>query len=113
MRLDLLQCLQVMIGGGDALAPYARQRCVRHSGAFRAQPTAHRVINADPTRSRVSLPFFYEPAFEAVVAPLRELQGLAGSGSRAGSLAPVRYGSHLESKVLSNFELEADVAAAV
>ncbi len=31
------------------------------------EPTAHRVINADPSRSRVSIPFFYEPAFEAQV----------------------------------------------
>ena len=77
------------------------------------QPTAHRVINADPARARVSLPFFYEPAFEAVVAPLPELAHLAGSGLRGQGLAPVRYGSHLESKVLSNFELEPDVAAAV
>lgn len=31
------------------------------------EPTPHRVINADPSRSRVSIPFFYEPAFEAEV----------------------------------------------
>jgi isopenicillin N synthase-like dioxygenase len=31
------------------------------------EPTPHRVINADPSRSRVSIPFFYEPAFEAQV----------------------------------------------
>ena len=76
------------------------------------QPTAHRVINADPSRSRVSLPFFYEPAFEAVVAPLPQLAG-ASPGGAARGLKPVRYGRHLESKVLSNFELEPDVAAAV
>jgi isopenicillin N synthase-like dioxygenase len=37
------------------------------------EPTAHRVINSDPTTSRVSIPFFYEPCFEAVVEPLPEL----------------------------------------
>ena len=47
------------------------------------------------------------------MAPLPELAHLAGAGARGQGLAPVRYGSHLESKVLSNFELEPDVAAAV
>ena len=59
------------------------------------QPTVHRVINADPSRSRVSLPFFYEPAFEAVIAPLT---GLC-SASNPPKIPAVRYGSHLESKV--------------
>ena len=68
------------------------------NGAYR--PTPHRVINAHPERSRVSTAFFYEPCFEAVVAPLPEL--LAG---RPAAFPPVRYGSHLESKVLRNFEL--------
>ena len=62
--------------------------------AYALQPTVHRVINADPSKSRVSLPFFYEPAFEAVVAPL---PGLC-SPSRP-RVPAVRYGSHLESKV--------------
>ena len=60
------------------------------------QPTVHRVINADPSKSRVSLPFFYEPAFEAVVAPL----GGLCPPSNPPRVPPVRYGSHLESKVL-------------
>lgn len=30
-------------------------------------PTAHRVINADPEQDRVSIPFFYEPSFDAEV----------------------------------------------
>ena len=34
------------------------------------QSTPHRVLNADPTRSRVSIPFFYEPAFDAQVGPV-------------------------------------------
>ena len=37
------------------------------------QPTMHRVINADPTQSRVSLPFFYEPGYDALVEPPMEL----------------------------------------
>jgi isopenicillin N synthase-like dioxygenase len=74
-------------------------------------PTLHRVLNTDPARSRVSIPFFYEPAFEATIAPLPQLVAAAASGAAAGGAGPaarfpsVRYGSHLESKVLSNFEL--------
>jgi hypothetical protein len=98
------------------------------------EPTPHRVINLNPTRSRVSVPFFYEPCFEAVVEPAVEIlmeKGVrmvaddeAGQGgsirsrsmraddSKAsgvdgggGGLRAIRYGSHLESKVLTNFEL--------
>ena len=73
------------------------------------QPTPHRVINADLTASRVSVPFFYEPAFEAVVKPLPQLC----TPSRPASSAPIRYGTHLENKVLQNFELDTEEAAAV
>ena len=66
-----------------------------------------RVINADPKASRVSVPFFYEPAFEAVVAPLPQLC----TPSRPPCALPMRYGTHLESKVLNNFELDAAEAA--
>lgn len=68
----------------------------------RYTPTAHRVINTDPTRSRVSIPFFYEPAYEAVVAPVPQLSAQAPLRE---ALRATRYGSHLESKVLNNFEL--------
>ena len=37
------------------------------------KPTPHRVINADPSQSRVSIPFFYEPCYEAQVEPPTEL----------------------------------------
>lgn len=67
------------------------------------QPTPHRVINADPYRSRVSIPFFYEPCYEAVVEPPAEL--VNKTGKRLEQHKPVRYGSHLEGKVLNNFEL--------
>ena len=39
------------------------------------QSTPHRVINLDRTKSRVSVPFFYEPDFEATVQPIEELHG--------------------------------------
>jgi isopenicillin N synthase-like dioxygenase len=71
-------------------------------------PTPHRVINADPTRSRVSLPFFYESAFEARVAAI---PSLLPPGSQP-AYQPVKYGSHLLSKVLNNFELHPSGTAA-
>eukprot|EP00891_Asterochloris_glomerata_P003840 jgi/Astpho2/3840/e_gw1.00062.83.1_t len=66
------------------------------------QPTMHRVINADPTQSRVSLPFFYEPCYDALVEPPMELLQRLRMQPREQS---VLYGRHLESKVLRNFEL--------
>lgn len=65
-------------------------------------PTLHRVINPHPTKSRVSIPFFFEPGFDTLVQPVA---GLAGSQPGLGMLAPVNYGKHLERKVYSNFEL--------
>lgn len=64
-------------------------------------PTLHRVLNADPSRSRVSMPYFYEPGFDTVVAPQLGLRG----SSLPAVLPAKHYGSHLESKVFSNFEL--------
>ncbi|KAK9863028.1 hypothetical protein WJX84_009657 [Apatococcus fuscideae] len=65
------------------------------------QPTVHRVLNTDPSRSRVSIPFFYEPAYEAIVEPLPQLC----SAQHPAQHAAIRYGDHLEGKVLNNFEL--------
>lgn len=76
------------------------------NGAY--TPTLHRVVNADPSRSRVSVPFFYETAFDAEVAPI---PALLRNGERP-LYSPVCYGRHLESKVLSNFELEPQAVAA-
>ena len=50
---------------GDMLRVYS-------NGAY--QSTPHRVINSDPSRSRVSIPFFYEPAFDAQARILPPLQ---------------------------------------
>ena len=66
-------------------------------------PTAHRVINSDPTKSRVSIPFFYETAFDSVVQPIKQL---VNQQQRHPGFEPVRYGEHLLGKVLNNFELE-------
>eukprot|EP00892_Ulva_mutabilis_P006008 jgi/Ulvmu1/377/UM001_0384.1 len=67
----------------------------------RYTPTLHRVVNADRTRSRISIPFFHEPAFGTVVEPA---VGLDEPG-RGPLFEPKEYGAHLESKVFSNFEL--------
>eukprot|EP00882_Tetradesmus_deserticola_P004245 GHRQ01004484.1.p1 GENE.GHRQ01004484.1~~GHRQ01004484.1.p1 ORF type:complete len:303 (+),score=107.64 GHRQ01004484.1:1619-2527(+) len=68
------------------------------NGAYKA--TMHRVLNTARDSSRVSAPFFYEPYFEAVVAPAPQL-----CRGQPPLFQPIRYGSHLESKVLSNFDL--------
>jgi isopenicillin N synthase-like dioxygenase len=75
-------------------------------------PALHRVLNTD---RKPLIPFFSEPAFEATIAPLPAPAELlaaaacgaaAGGGARAAARFPsVRYSSHLESKMLSNFEL--------
>ena len=99
-------------------------------GAYRS--TLHRVVNDDPEATRLSIPFFFEPNFHSVIKPLPSLvarRGAAGAGaastpsfsvfSGAGDArvesvdaavfeSGVVYGSHLESKVLNNFELNRD-----
>ena len=51
------------------------------------QPTLHRVVlHAHPTASRVSTPFFYEPNFEALVAPAPALCGGRWGGPAGGPL---------------------------
>lgn len=41
------------------------------NGLYR--PTLHRVLNTAASTPRVSVPFFYEPCFEATVQPLPQL----------------------------------------
>ena len=65
-------------------------------------PTIHRVVNADPTKSRISIPFFYECAFEAKVSPIPQLLEVG----REPTEQPIRYGTHLVNKVLKNFNFE-------
>ena len=61
----------------------------------------HRVVNAHPSKSRVSVPFFYEPSFETVVSPLEQL-----CEASAPRVPAIRYGTHLESRVFTNFASE-------
>ncbi|CAM6094241.1 unnamed protein product [Calypogeia fissa] len=63
------------------------------------QPTVHRVLNNE-SMYRVSVPFFYEPNFEAVVEPLQTCVKRTGGKSLYD---PVVYGEHVTRKVLTNF----------
>lgn len=69
------------------------------NGLYR--PTLHRVVHAASGVARVSIPYFHEPAFETVARPQLGLHG----SSLPPRVAPRHYGTHLERKVLSNFEL--------
>lgn len=61
--------------------------------------TMHRVIHRGE-KQRISVPFFYEPNFDAVVKPLRKcVEESGGTEVHAGST----YGEHLLTKVFSNF----------
>jgi isopenicillin N synthase-like dioxygenase len=61
--------------------------------------TMHRVIHRGEEQ-RISVPFFYEPNFDAVVRPLDKcVEETGGRAIHAGST----YGEHLLTKVFSNF----------
>lgn len=64
----------------------------------RYEPTVHRVINKNP-KYRVSVPFFLEPNFDAVIEPMN----FCKQGVNGDVVKRVIYGHHLVSKVLSNF----------
>lgn len=59
--------------------------------------TLHRVIHTGQNY-RVSIPFFFEPNWDIVVAPI------PGIGEEAKCYGPVKYGDHLYSKVANNFD---------
>ena len=69
--------------------------------------TPHRVVRAPPppgetaTAGRVSVPFFFEPNYDALIAPIQELSGPAA----AAAPPAVMYGEHLLKKTSSNFAL--------
>eukprot|EP01018_Ginkgo_biloba_P006507 Gb_29182 [translate_table: standard] len=63
------------------------------------ETTLHRVINKNPTY-RVSVPFFYEPNFDAIVEPLDLCKEVTGG---TPLFKPVVYGEHISLKVLTNF----------
>ncbi|KMZ72203.1 2-oxoglutarate (2OG) and Fe(II)-dependent oxygenase superfamilyprotein [Zostera marina] len=67
------------------------------NGEYRS--TVHRVI-VDSPKYRVSVPFFYEPNFDAAVEPLEFCKSRNGGVAR---FEKVVYGEHLVRKVLTNF----------
>ncbi|GAA5869021.1 hypothetical protein JCM3774_002450 [Rhodotorula dairenensis] len=79
--------------------------------AGRYKATLHRVIHKSPTY-RVSVPFFFEPNFDATIAPLAAAsRRVAKSGNGEANLPTkqikaVNYGEFLAAKVAKNFALE-------
>ena len=67
------------------------------NGLYRATP--HRVLRP-ATGARISIPFFFEPNYDAVIAPLPRCCELTG---RSAMWPPVVYGDHLHAKTSSNF----------
>jgi len=67
------------------------------------QSTLHRVVHdGSGADARISVPYFHEPDFDAVITPMTELV------TSERPLVPherLVYGEHLQSKVRSNFEL--------
>ena len=60
--------------------------------------TPHRVVNND-SRARYSIPFCYEPPFEARVAPIDEFAAAA----EVSAEIPVLYGEYLRQKYAQSF----------
>ncbi len=88
--------------------------------------TPHRVLlsSKNPNRARISLPFFYEPNWEAQIIPipfganqseerefedekdleiLRRIKNEEKEKGKRKKVEGIVYGEHLKSKVLSNF----------
>ena len=65
-------------------------------GLYRSTP--HRVVNAG-SEGRLSLPFFYEPDVDAVIAVCEEMRGVSGVTEYEG----VRFGDHLRSMYDSTY----------
>jgi isopenicillin N synthase-like dioxygenase len=63
--------------------------------------TLHRVVHRKQSY-RVSVPFFYEPNFDAKIAPIPKCLDETGGHAKH---APVIYGEHLLSKVSNNFDI--------
>eukprot|EP01098_Paradermamoeba_levis_P004297 TRINITY_DN1848_c0_g1_i2.p1 TRINITY_DN1848_c0_g1~~TRINITY_DN1848_c0_g1_i2.p1 ORF type:complete len:351 (-),score=115.65 TRINITY_DN1848_c0_g1_i2:108-1088(-) len=70
------------------------------NGTF--QSTKHKVIN-EGKRYRISIPFFYEPNFEALIEP----HSLFVDEKNEAKFKGIKYGDHLLTKVLNNFDPEA------
>ena len=81
---------ELVVKLGDMMARWT-------NGLYRATP--HRVLRP-MTGARISIPFFFEPNYDAVIAPLPRCCELTG---RSAMWPPVVYGDHLHAKTSSNF----------
>ncbi|GAA6013708.1 hypothetical protein JCM8202_000784 [Rhodotorula sphaerocarpa] len=79
------------------------------AGLYKA--TLHRVVHRSPTY-RVSVPFFFEPNYEAEMSPLaaacqrREQEDPSNAREAIETIKPITYGDFLAAKVAKNFALE-------
>ena len=64
--------------------------------------TLHRVMHTAENTFRVSIPFFYEPNFDAVVKPLAKCVEATGGVVKEKEVV---YGLHLVGKVSTNFDV--------
>jgi isopenicillin N synthase-like dioxygenase len=71
------------------------------SGLYKS--TRHRVVNRSRDKYRVSVPFFYEPNYDAVITPLKIFSSEQGYVSKFGS-KPITYGDYVSTKILTNFD---------
>jgi isopenicillin N synthase-like dioxygenase len=105
------RALILQVNVGDMLAHWT-------GGLLRATP--HRVKPPPLGASaRISVPFFYEPNFDALIRPLPVMKTLSSSQAnarvsmayastnsniRSGNDSSVKYGDHLLNKVTTNFD---------
>ena len=71
--------------------------------------TLHRVIHTKNS-CRVSIPFFFEPRFDAAISPIPKLVQETGGVPHH---AQVIYGEHLLSKVSNNFDASGSHSASL
>ncbi|KAJ1555169.1 hypothetical protein HK096_007884 [Nowakowskiella sp. JEL0078] len=72
------------------------------------QSTLHRVIHTK-SNYRVSLPFFFEPNFDAIIEPLEVCiakESENDSNLQKKKYRPVVFGDHIVGKVASNFDVK-------
>lgn len=68
--------------------------------------TPHRVVRSEwqreNQRDRISIPFFFDPNYDALISPIDMLIGKSG---RPACFEPIMYGDHLLAKTSKNFKI--------